>query len=143
MRPGPANQRQRQAALGVLPSVLAAGLSKFTCSLCLAAYTGVLSSLGVSGLATNTGLLVLTLALLAAATAGVGWTTRRHRHPGPLALTVLGVLVVAGGRIAAASAAWLYSGSALLVAGSLWNMWLVRRRGSVPVQVRPEAPTER
>ena len=46
--------------LSLLPSAGVAVLSKFTCSFCLGAYTGLLSSLGVGFVATDAGLAWLT-----------------------------------------------------------------------------------
>lgn len=42
--------------VSLLPSAGVAVLSKFTCSFCLGAYTGLLSSLGVGFVATDAGL---------------------------------------------------------------------------------------
>ena len=121
----------RTHVLGMIPSILLAGLSKFTCAWCLAAYAGVLSSLGAGALATDTGLVALTLVLLTVATTSVGWSARRHRQLGPVILTALGAITVAGARLSAAGTGWLLLGSVLMIAASLWNLRAGRR--SVPV----------
>jgi hypothetical protein len=126
--------------LSLLPSVGVAVLSKFTCSFCLSAYTGLLSSVGVGFVATDAGLTGLTAGLLALGLAGVAWSTRRHRHLGPLAVMLLGAGVLLFARFDQPSPTrLLVSGAALAVVASLWNFWLERRQPSCCVQT--EKPT--
>ncbi len=114
--------------LALLPSVGVAVLSKFTCSVCLGAYAGVLGSLGVGFVATDAGLAWLTAGLLTLGVAGVAWSTRRHRHLGPLGLMLLGsgVLLLAR-QDQPSSLALLVVGAVLAFTGSLWNLWLDRK----------------
>jgi hypothetical protein len=118
-------RRARFTAL--LPGLGLAVLSKFTCAACVGAYSGLLASAGVGFLATDSGLTSLTAGLLAVGLAGVAWSTRRHRHAGPLALIVIGSGVVLAGRFRAPSTFVLLAGAALTLAGSAWNVWLERR----------------
>ena len=114
--------------LSLLPSVGVAVLSKFTCSVCIGVYAGLLSSLGVGFVATDRGLTGLTAGLLVLGVAGLAWSTRRHRNLGPLVIMLLaaGILLVA--RLDQPSPTrLLVGGAALAVAASLWNLWLERR----------------
>lgn len=127
--------------LSVLPSVGVAVLSKFTCSLCLGAYTGLLGSLGVGFVATDAGLTGLTVGLLALGVAGVAWSTRRHRHLGPLGMMLLSAGVLLLARLDQPSPIrLLVGGAALAVGASLWNFLLERRQPSCGVQTDKPAP---
>lgn len=117
--------------LSLLPSAGVAVLSKFICSFCLGAYTGLLSSLGVGFVATEAGLTWLTIGLMALGIAAVAWSTRRHRHFGPLGLMLLGSGILLVARLDQPSPTRvLVAGAALAVGASLWNFWLERRQSS-------------
>jgi hypothetical protein len=111
----------------LLPGLGLAVLSKFTCAACVGAYSGLLASTGLGFVATDSGLTLLTAGLLLLGFAGVALSTRRHRHPGPLALVVIGSGVVLAGRFGAPSTLVLLAGAAVTLAGSAWNVWLERR----------------
>jgi hypothetical protein len=122
-------------SLSLLPSAGVAVLSKFTCSVCLGAYTGLLSSLGVGFVATEGGLTWLTVGLLALGIAAVAWSTTRHRHLGPLMLMLLASGVLLAARLDQPSPTKvLVAGAALAVGASLWNFWLERRQPSCRIQ---------
>jgi hypothetical protein len=118
-------RRPRFTAL--LPGVGLAVLSKFTCAACVGAYSGLLASAGLGFVATDSGLTLLTAGLLALGFASAAWSTRRHRHPGPLALVVIGSGIVLAGRFGAPSMLVLLAGAAVTLVGSAWNVWLERR----------------
>lgn len=126
----------------LFPGLGLALLSKFTCSACLGAYSGLLASVGVGFVATDSGLTILTAALLALGLAGVGWSTRRHHQLGPLVLVAIGSGVVLVSRLTSPSTLGLLTGAVLLLGGSLWNLWLERRikscSATVPVIARKE-----
>jgi hypothetical protein len=110
----------------LLPSLGLAALSKFTCAACLTAYSGVLASVGVGFVATDSGLTILTAVLLLLGLASVVWSTRRHRHLGPLALVLVGSGVLLTARSGMPSTKVLLAGAAITLAGSVWNLWLER-----------------
>lgn len=129
--------------LSLLPSVGVAVLSKFTCSFCLGAYTGLLGSLGVGFVATDAGLSGLTAGLLALGLAGVTWSTRRHRNLGPLGVMLLGSGVLLVARLDQPSPTRLLIGGAVLaLVASLWNLWLERRQPSCCVQTEKPTPIQ-
>ena len=111
----------------LLPSLGLAVLSKFTCAACLTAYSGVLASVGVGFVARDSGLTILTAVLLVLGLASVAWSTRRHRHIGPLALVLGGSAVLLTARSEMPSTKVLLAGAAITLAGSIWNLWLERR----------------
>ena len=114
----------------LLPGLGLAVLSKFTCAACVTAYSGVLASVGVGFVATGSGLTILTAGLLAMGLASVAWSTRRHRHPGPLALVLMGSGVLLTARSGMPSTRILLAGAAMTLAGSVWNLLLERRPAS-------------
>ncbi len=121
--------------LSLLPSAGVAVLSKFTCSFCLGAYTGLLSSLGVGFVATDAGLAWLTVGLLALGIGAVAWSTRQHRHLGPLGLMLLGSGILLVARLDQPSPMRvLIVGAVLAVVASLWNFWLERRKPSCCIE---------
>ena len=110
---------------GLLPGLGLAVLSKFTCAACVTAYSGVLASIGVGFVATDSGLTILTAGLLALGLASVAWSTRRHRHLGPLSLVVVGSGVLLAARLGTPSSTMvLLAGAAITLTASVWNLWL-------------------
>jgi hypothetical protein len=126
---------------GLLPGLGLAVLSKFTCAACVTAYSGVLASVGVGFVATDSGLTILTAGLLALGLASVAWSTRRHRHLGPLALVLVGSGVLLTARSGMPSVGVLLGGAALTLAGSVWNLWLERRPASCGADVATNEST--
>jgi hypothetical protein len=122
-------------SLAALPGALLPLLPSVSCPACVAAYAGVLSSLGLGFVLSERVLAPVILALLAVGVAGVAWSTRSHRHAGPLAATLLGSIAVIAGRLVWRVPPVLYVGIALLVAASLWNLWLKRPRRSPLIQL--------
>jgi len=113
-------------SLAIVPGVVAALLPSATCPACIAAYTGVLSALGLGFLHDERVLRPLIVVFLAVGIASIAWSTRGHRRPGPLVLTLVGSGVVASARLIWSNPPLLYAGIAVLVAASLWNLWLRR-----------------
>lgn len=126
----------------LLPSLGLAVLSKFTCAACLTAYSGVLASVGVGFVATDSGLTMLTAGLLALGLASVAWSTRRHRNLGPLALVVVGSAILLTARSGMPSTRDLLAGAAVTLAGSVWNLWLERRPTSCCADVATNERTQ-
>jgi uncharacterized membrane protein HdeD (DUF308 family) len=101
-------------------------LPSFTCPVCLAAYAGVLSTLGLGLVLTESVLAPLIVAFLFVGIASVARTTRSHRRAGPLSMIVAGSGAVVAGRLVWNAPAVLYVGIVLVIAASLWNLWLKR-----------------
>jgi len=118
---------QKRGWLGValtLPAAVLPLLPSFTCPVCLAAYAGVLSTLGLGFVLRESVLAPLIVAFLLLGIASVEWTTRSHRRAGPLATILVGSGAVIAGRLVWNVPAVLYMGVALVLAASLWNLWL-------------------
>ncbi len=116
-------------------------LSKFTCAACVTAYSGVLASVGGGFVAPGSGLTFLTAVLLVLGLASVAWSTRRHRHFGPLTLVLVGSGVLLTARSGVPSTRVLLAGAAITRAGSFWNLWLERHAPGCRVDVRDSAST--
>lgn len=124
---------------GLLPGLGLAVLSKFTCAACVTAYSGVLASIGVGFVATDSGLTILTAGLLALGLASVAWSTRKHRHLGPLVLVLVGSGVLLAARFGAPSSTTvLLAGAAITLAASVWNLWLEHRATRCCAAVRTD-----
>jgi len=109
----------------VAPGLGLAVLAKFSCAMCLTVYAGVLSSLGLSFVATDRGLMTLTLFFLVLGTASIAWSSRRHRNWGPLLVALAGAALVLLGRHWMVDSQ-LYAGTTLVAVAALWNLWLGR-----------------
>lgn len=131
-------RRPWMRSLALLPGGVLALLPAAKCPVCIAAYAGVLSSLGLGVLHDDRVLTPIIAVLLGVGLLSVAWSTRGHRRPGPLVLTVLGSAAVIAGRLIWSLPAVLYGGVVLLVGASLWNLWLKRPRPEPLIQLRLE-----
>ena len=130
-----ANDRSRggwTGSLAPVPGILLALLPRGTCPACLAAYSGLLSALGVGALYQARLVAPLTLAFLGVGLVGIGWSGRSHGRRGPFIATLAGSAGVVAGRFLWDVRLLVYLAVVLLVAASVWNLWL-RRRGSRPL----------
>ena len=118
-------------------SVLAFLAPKGLCPICVAASGGVLSSIGLGFLAVNSVIrwvlpLTLTFGLL-----GLFFASRAHRRWWVLGLGVAGSAVLYGGWLVN-SALVLYSGMAVLLAASAFNLWSQRHPRVALVRIGTE-----
>lgn len=132
-------QRSRPAWLQTLVAIPAAVLPllpSFSCPVCVAAYAGLLSSLGLGFLLTDRVQRPLVVFFLTIMLGSVVLATRQHRRLGPLYMVVPGALAVVAARIVW-NVPWLvYAGVALLIVGTVWNLMLKRDRRPL-VQLGP------
>lgn len=122
-------------SLAVLPGALLALQPSATCPLCLAAYAGMLSAVGLGFLFNERVLGPLIVVFLAIGIFSVAWSARSHRRLGPLVATVVGSGVVVASRLVWNVPIALYTGVALLIGASLWNLWLKRPQAEPLVQI--------
>jgi hypothetical protein len=111
------------ASFAVLPGALLSVLPVVSCPSCWPAYAGVLGSLGVPFLMDASWLLPLTAGALLLALVGLGFRARRRRGFGPLLLGTVAAAGILLGKFVFELNVALYSGTALLVAASVWNSW--------------------
>ena len=104
------------------------------CPVCLSAFAGTMSALGLGFVATEAVLTPLTVVFLGGALAALGFSARRGRRYGPLLLGVVGAGLLAGSKFWPAQE-WLgYFGLACVLVGAIWNSRIAagpRSRGSV------------
>jgi len=120
-----------------LPATILPLLPSATCPACVAAYAGVLSTLGLGVLLTERALAPLIVGFLFLGFVSVAWATKSHGRYGPLLATVLGSLAVALGRLVWRLPPVLYVGVALLLGATLWNLWLKRPKPVPLIQIGP------
>ncbi len=123
-------------SLAMIPGALLPLVPSATCPACLAAYAGVLSAVGLGFLINERLLAPLIVLFLAVGIASVAWSTRSHRRAGPLVATLLGSAAVIIGRVVGHVHALLYAGAVILIAASLWNLWLRRRQREPLLQIQ-------
>jgi hypothetical protein len=123
--------------LGSTGGVLAFLAPKGLCPICVAASGGVLSSIGLGFLAVNSVIRwVLPLALILGLI-GLFFASRAHRRWWVLGLGFAGSAVLYGGWLAT-SALILYSGMAVLLAASAFNLWSQRHPSGTIVRIGTE-----
>ena len=105
-----------------ISAILASLIPSITCPLCVTAYTALLSTLGLGFLMSSTYLLPLTVAMLALAVGALGFEASKRGNWGPFMLCLFGSAVILTGKFLFVSPSATYTGVALLLAASLWNL---------------------
>lgn len=115
-------QRGWKTTLLSVPAILASLIPTVTCPLCVTAYTALLSTLGLGFLMSSTYLLPVTATMLAVAVAALGFEAVKRGSWGAFALSLVASAVIVVGKFVFASQVATYSGVALLLAASMWNL---------------------
>ncbi|GAC1537657.1 MAG: hypothetical protein NVS2B9_04020 [Myxococcales bacterium] len=113
-------------SLAFAPAAIVAFLPSATCPMCIAAYAGALSAIGLGVVFNAQVQVAVMLTFLVIGVGTVAWSARSHGQIAPTVVSAVGALAFVGGRIVWTSTPLLYAGVALLLAGSLWNLWLKR-----------------
>jgi mercuric ion transport protein len=123
---------------GVLPL-----LPSFSCPMCVGAYAGLLSSLGLGFLLTDRVQRTLIVAFLIVSVATVGWAARTYKRVGPFVLVVTGAVAIVAGRLVWSVTPLLIFGVVCLVMGSVWNLTRKQRPPRlVALVVKPNRSTD-
>lgn len=109
--------------LAVAPSVGLAAVPVGACPLCLAGYIGVVSALGLGFLLERQYLLPLSAIALALALGSLAWRARTRRGYGPLALGVVGALLLWLGQFIVGNVVATVLGAVALAVAAAWNVW--------------------
>ena len=114
-----------------IPTAVLPLLPSFSCPVCVAAYAGLLSSLGLGFLLTDRVQRPLIVVFLIVTVASVGWAARQYKRVGPFGLVLLGSAAIVAGRLAWSVTPAMYVGIVCLVAGTVWNLALrqLERKG--------------
>ncbi len=116
--------------LASLPATGAALLPAAKCPACLAAYTGVFSSLGLTNVLLTEILLPLTVVLVVISLATLAFRASRRHGYGPFSLGALASAALFIGKFWFDWPIAWYGGVAALVVASVWNAW--PRRAAPP-----------
>lgn len=138
-----APRRGRPAWLQTIIAIPAAAiplLPSFSCPVCIAAYAGLLSSLGLGFILTDRVQRPLIVAFLIVSVASVGWAARRSKRVGPFLLVLLGSVAIVAGRLVWSVTPALYVGVVCLVAGTVWNLILKFNKRTTVAQSEDLAP---
>ncbi len=111
----------------------AAGLAALPfCPACFPMYAGIFTALGLTPLSLTGVQATLTLAFLAVSLAALAFRARARRGYTPLAVGCLASLVVLTGKFGLGLDAMTYTGIALLVLASIWNVWPLSKLDDLP-----------
>ncbi len=111
----------------------AAGLAALPfCPACYPMYAGIFTSLGLTPLSLTGVQATLTLAFLAVSLFALAFRARARRGYTPLAVGCVASLVVLMGKFGLGLDAMTYSGIALLVLASVWNVWPLSKLDDLP-----------
>ncbi|MBI4370522.1 MAG: MerC domain-containing protein [Elusimicrobia bacterium] len=109
-----------------LSSTPAALISLFPAAFCPACYpalAGLLSSLGLAGLISDSVLRPLTIAFLFIGVLALGYEAKRNRHYGSLAMGAVGAIGIYAGLYIFALPWLKFTGIAMLIGASIWNVF--------------------
>ncbi len=102
------------------------------CPACYPMYAGIFTSLGLAPLSHTGVQATLTLAFLAVSLAALAFRAKARRGHAPLAAGCIASLVVLIGKFGLGIDAITYSGIAVLVLASVWNVWRLLKLDDVP-----------
>lgn len=131
-----------RGSFAALPAIGAAALPKLTCPACWPAYSGLLSSMGLSFVNYTAYLLPLTALFLLASLFALSWRAPSRRGYRPLLLGIAASLLILVGKFAFDSDAAMFAGMAVLIAASLWNAWPRARQAAGNCPACVSAPTQ-
>jgi hypothetical protein len=127
--------------VGTFSSVGAWLIPAWGCPVCLSAFAGTMSALGLGFVATRAVLTPLTAVFIGVALLALGFGARRRRRYGALILGAAGAGLLLVSKFLPAEA-WLgYSGLVGLVGASLWNTRIAAARPVCPSPAEPEVST--
>ena len=106
-----------------LPGALAGLLPVAVCPLCLPAFLGFLSAIGLGFLLQARFLLPFIVSLLILALAWLAYKAHRRRGCGPLAVGVAASGIILMSKFLLNFEPAIYFGVALLIGASIWNAW--------------------
>ncbi len=116
-----------------LPVISVSLLPKLACPMCWPAYAGLLSSIGLGFLISDTYLLPLTAAFLALAMGTMAYGAKKRHGYGPLFLGLVAATAVLLSKFVWDSKPNTYGAFGLLVVASIWNAWPHRAKHSEAV----------
>lgn len=129
-------RRSWMPTLVAIPAAVLPLLPSFSCPVCVAAYAGLLSSLGLGFLLTDRIQRPLIVIFLIVSVASVCWAARQYKRMGPCVLVLVGSAAILAGRVVWSVTLVLYVGVFCLIAGTAWNLILRGPRGKcVPAGV--------
>jgi len=114
--------------LVAIPAAVLPLLPSFSCPVCIAAYAGVLSSLGLGFVLSDRVQRPLIVFFLAITIGSVALATKQHKRRGPFLFVLTGSLAIIAGRLVWSVHPALYLGVLCLVAGTVWNLILKRSK---------------
>ncbi len=118
------------ASIAGIPGAALAGLP--FCPACYPMYAGIFTSLGLTPLSHTGVQATLTLAFLAVSLAALAFRATARRGYAPLAAGSIASVVVLSGKFGLGIDTMTYSGIAVLILASVWNVWPRPKLDDVP-----------
>ncbi len=112
--------------MAVIPAAVLALLPSASCPVCLAAYAGLLSSLGLGFLFNDRVQKPLIVLFVSISVASIAWAIRRHGRFGPCLVVLAGSIAIVAGRVIWSVPWAVYLGVPSVVVAALWNLILKR-----------------
>jgi hypothetical protein len=127
------SEEATEGALAAFSGIGAWLIPAWGCPVCLSAFAGTMSALGLGSLATEAVLAPLTVILLGVSLLALGFGARRTQRYGPILLGAVSAALLVGGK-SWAEPTWLgYFAVAALLAASVWNVRVAASRRSSAV----------
>lgn len=121
----------RGSLVSALPAIGVALLPKLTCAACWPAYTALLGAMGINFVDYTPWLLPIMAALLGLTLVSIAWRAGRCRGFGPFWLGLGASIAILAGKVGNDSDMVVYTGTAVLFAAAVWNVW-PRRHSLTP-----------
>ena len=121
------NDETGRGVVAALSGVGAWLIPAWGCPVCLSAFAGTMSAFGFGFMASEDVLTPLTGVLLSGSLLALGFSAKRRRHYGAVALGVIAAGLIVGSKLFPAQP-WLgYAGLAGLLGAAIWNMRIANR----------------
>ena len=105
------------------PGIGVALLPKLACPLCWPMYSAIVSSVGLGFLISAKYLMPLTIAFMILTLGALAWHAKQRRGYGPFVMGIAGAVTILIAKFGLESNPITFTGIAVLVAASAWNIW--------------------
>ena len=99
------------------------------------AYAGLISSMGLAFLLQTAYLLPLTIVVLLAGVAALGFRATKRRGYGPFVMGLIAASLLLVGKFVLNFNPMTFCGIGLLIVASVWNSWPIKQVKSQPIQL--------
>ena len=120
-----------KSIFAIVPSIGAVMIPGISCPLCWPAYAGLLSAFGIGFVNYTPYLLPITVLFLMIAVFALAFRAKRRRGHRPAVTGLIAAILIIVGKFILSLSLLTYSGIALLIIASIWNLWPGKNKGNV------------